>query len=153
RASSIRVSGETVRRPFGQWLDGDAVRVGPSRKLDYELEIGAFIAAGNSLGERIAIDQAWNHIFGLCLLNDWSARDVQEWEGRPLGPFLSKNFLTTISPWIVTEAALRPFRRPASTRNADEAITAGYLLSEADNQFGALDISLTAEIRSETMRR
>ncbi|HVX41249.1 MAG TPA: fumarylacetoacetate hydrolase family protein, partial [Gemmatimonadaceae bacterium] len=111
RASSIVVSGTPVRRPCGQTRDPNeaAPTVGPSRRLDYELEVGAFVGQGNALGSPIAIDDAEAHVFGLCLVNDWSARDLQTWEYQPLGPFLAKNFATTVSPWVVTLDALAPF--------------------------------------------
>jgi fumarylacetoacetase len=114
RASSIVVSGADVRRPHGQIKppDADAPIFGPSRSFDYELETAFFIGPGNALGEPIPIDHATDHIFGLVLMNDWSARDVQAWEYQPLGPFLAKNFCTSISPWVVTLEALEPFRKP-----------------------------------------
>ncbi len=113
RSSSIGVSGQNFRRPQGQRASGTgAPTVGPSTRLDYELELGIFIGAGNVQGAPILIADAESHIFGLCLLNDWSARDLQGWEYQPLGPFLAKNFATTISPWVVTLQALAPFRVP-----------------------------------------
>jgi fumarylacetoacetase len=112
RASSIVPSGTTVHRPCGQYRQDGALHVGPSQAVDYELEVGAIIGAGNPLGQPIPIDQAEDHIFGLVLVNDWSARDLQAWEYQPLGPFLAKNFATTISPWVVPLAALAPFRVP-----------------------------------------
>src|SRR5690606_27227192 len=121
RASSIVPSGAAIRRPRGQQAppDGDpkaAPTFGPCKMLDYELEVGCFIGPGNALGEPIDIASAEGHIFGLCLVNDWSARDIQRWEYQPLGPFLAKNFATTISPFIVTLDALEPFRCPAYPR-------------------------------------
>src|SRR5713101_9526810 len=115
RSSSIVISGTPVRRPSGQTKDANADRptFGPSRSLDYELEVGFFVGPGNPLGEPIPIDDAPSHIFGLCLLNDWSARDIQAWESQPLGPFLSKSLATSISPWVVSTEALEPFRVPA----------------------------------------
>src|SRR5436190_6332844 len=114
RASSIVVSGTPVRRPLGQTRDNpdQPPGFGPTRRLDYELEIGAFISIGNALGAPIPIDNAERHLFGLCLVNDWSARDIQTWEYQPLGPFLAKSFATTISPWVVSIEALEPFRSP-----------------------------------------
>src|SRR2546423_347068 len=109
RGSSIRVSGQHFRRPMGQLKgEADAPALSPTQRLDYELELGFFAGAGNALGEPIGIGEAEQHLFGVCLLNDWSARDVQSWEYQPLGPFLSKNFATTVSPWIVTIEALAP---------------------------------------------
>ena len=132
RASSIVVSGTDVRRPRGQTRDGNdgAPVFGPSKRLDYELEIGAFVGSGNALGSAIPIDEAEQHVFGLCLVNDWSARDIQAWEYQPLGPFLAKNFATTISPWIVTLDALEPFRAPARVRDAGDPQPLSYLASD-----------------------
>jgi fumarylacetoacetase len=112
RASSIVISGTDVRRPLGQIKadDAPAPTFGPSRSLDFELEVGCFVGPGNVLGQPIAVSQAAEHIFGLVLVNDWSARDIQKWEYVPLGPFLAKNFATSISPWVVTLEALEPFR-------------------------------------------
>ena len=118
RASSIVPSGTPVRRPGGQVKPDTAAEpaFGPSRRLDYELEVGAWVGVGNPQGTPIAIESAEAHVFGLCLLNDWSARDVQQWEYQPLGPFLAKSFATSVSPWVVTLDALEPFRVPASRR-------------------------------------
>ena len=120
RASSIIVSGAPVKRPAGQTKadDAEAPSFGPSRMLDYEVEVGAFIGRGNSPGETIPVALSRDYLFGLCLVNDWSARDIQKWEYQPLGPFLAKNFATSISPWVVTMEALEPLRTPA-TRRAD----------------------------------
>jgi fumarylacetoacetase len=155
RASSIVVSGTPVKRPCGQTRDeasGSPPIFGPTRRLDYELEIGAFVAAGNPLGQAIPIDRADEHIFGLCLLNDWSARDVQAWEYQPLGPFLAKNFATTISPWVVTLDALSPFRDPAFKRPPGDPAPLPYLHSAADQRHGAIDVTLEAYLRSRAMR-
>src|SRR5580658_3084641 len=121
RSSSIAVSGQQFRRPLGQRLPapGQPPILEPSGRLDYELELGVFVGAGNALGTRISIDEGESRMFGLCLLNDWSARDLQAWEYQPLGPFLGKNFATTISPWIVTREALEPFRVPWSRDKSD----------------------------------
>jgi fumarylacetoacetase len=120
RASSVVVSGTPVRRPCGQISDapGGPPVFAPSRRLDYELELGAFLGPGNRMGDPIPIAEAEDHIAGVCLLNDWSARDIQAWEYQPLGPFLAKNFATTISPWVVTIEALEPFRREPEPRPA-----------------------------------
>lgn len=125
RASSVEVSGASFHRPRGQWREpGEAVpRYAPSRSVDYELELGFWIGPGNARGEPIPATQAEAHVFGVCLLNDWSARDVQAWEAVPLGPFLSKNFLTTVSPWIVTLEALAPFRCALPHRDSDPPFT------------------------------
>jgi len=154
RASSIVVSGTDVRRPHGQTRDGtDGSPVfGPSKRLDYELEIGAFVATGNALGSAIPLDEAEQHVFGLCLVNDWSARDVQAWEYQPLGPFLAKNFATTISPWIVTLDALEPFRAPARVRDADDPQPLAYLASEENRLRGAFAITLEVSVQTQRMR-
>jgi fumarylacetoacetase len=154
RASSIVISGEPIRRPLGQTLaDGATVpTVGASQRLDYELELGLFIGAGNTLGERIEVDEAEGQVFGLCLLNDWSARDVQVWEAQPLGPFLAKSFATTISPWIVTLEALEPYRLPW-VRPAADPQPLPYLDSPALRRAGAVDIKLEVRLQTETMRR
>ena len=115
RASSLVISGTPIRRPMGQFMpqDHDMPQFGPSQRLDFELELGTVIGTGNLLGEPIAIDDANTHIFGFVLVNDWSARDIQQWEYVPLGPFLGKSFATTLSPWVVTQEALAPFQIPA----------------------------------------
>jgi fumarylacetoacetase len=154
RASSIVVSGTDVRRPLGQTRDGGSgpPTFGPARRLDYELEVGAFVGSGNSLGTPIAIDEAEQHIFGLCLLNDWSARDVQTWEYQPLGPFLAKNFASTISPWVVTLDALEPFRGPARIRDDGDPRPLAYLSSAEDTRQGAFEITLELSLLSAAMR-
>jgi fumarylacetoacetase len=143
RVSSIGVSGQKVRRPMGQSMTpGDTAPVyGACVRLDYEIELGVFIGQGNVQGEQIAVDAADAHVFGICMLNDWSARDIQFWEMAPLGPFLGKNFATTISPWIVTMEALAPYRQ-AWTRAADEPQPLAYLESKQVRTDGALDIQL-----------
>ena len=143
RVSSIGVSGQMVRRPMGQSLSpGDAAPMyGACARLDYEIELGMFIGQGNVQGEQIALDEAETHVFGICMLNDWSARDIQFWEMAPLGPFLGKNFATTISPWIVTMEALAPYRQ-AWDRAADEPQPLAYLESKQVRAEGALDIQL-----------
>lgn len=155
RASTIRPSGVEVQRPNGQILPaGESKPVfGPSSRLDYELEIGVWVSKGNRFGEPVSISNASEHIAGLCLLNDWSARDVQAWEYQPLGPFLSKSFITTISPWVVTLEALEPFRRPQPKRPSVDPEPLAYLLGEADQAQGAFDIELEVLIQSERMRR
>ena len=154
RASSIVVSGTDVRRPRGQTRDGDqgSPTFGPTKRLDYELEVGAFIASGNPLGTPIPIGDAEQHVFGLCLVNDWSARDVQAWEYQPLGPFLAKNFATTISPFVVTMEALAPFRTKAFERDPDDPKPLDYLADEQNEEFGGLDINLEVYIQTEKMR-
>lgn len=155
RASSIVPSGTAIRRPAGQWRDdaSAAPTFGATRRLDYELEVGVFIGAGNALGTPIPIAQAERHIAGLCLVNDWSARDVQAWEYQPLGPFLAKNFATTVSPWIVTLDALAPFRAPAYVRDAGDPAPLPYLHDADDVRTGAVDITLEVLLASGQMRR
>ena len=154
RASSIVVSGTPIRRPHGQTRDGaeGAPSFGSTKRLDYELEIGAFVAEGNAMGEPITLGDAEDHLFGLCLVNDWSARDIQTWEYQPLGPFLAKSFATTISPWVVTRAALEPFRIPSFVRVDGDPAPLPYLLSENDRNAGGFDISLEVRLSSAVMR-
>ena len=154
RASSIVPSGTPVRRPRGQTKDpnADAPVFGPSRALDYEMEVGCFVGRGNDLGNPVPIDQAQAHLFGLCLVNDWSARDIQTWEYQPLGPFLAKNFATTVSPWVVTLEALEPFRIPAYSRPASDPAPLSYLESPANRQHGGFDVTVEVSLRSGAMR-
>lgn len=154
RASSIVVSGTAVRRPCGQIKTPTETEptFGPSRSLDYELEVGIFIGRGNPLGEPIAIDRAEQHIFGLCLVNDWSARDIQSWEYQPLGPFLAKNFATTISPWIVPMGALAPCRVPAAARAEGDPAPLTYLTPSNAARSG-IDVTLEVSLQSEKMRQ
>ncbi|MBV0881391.1 fumarylacetoacetase [Noviherbaspirillum sp. L7-7A] len=154
RASSIGISGRAFPRPVGQTVPPGATEptVGPCQRLDIELELGIFVGIGNSQGERIAMNEAEEHVFGICLLNDWSARDIQAWEYQPLGPFLSKNFATTISPWIVTLEALAPYRLPFE-RPAGEPQPLPYLDSEDNRRAGAFDIQLQVGIQTPTMRK
>jgi fumarylacetoacetase len=153
RASSIVVSGHEIRRPSGQTkpAQADEPAFGPSRSLDYELEAGIFIGPGNTLGQPIAIADAAQHIFGLCLLNDWSARDMQAWEYQPLGPFLAKNFATTISPWIVTMEALEPYRVTMSARPDGDPAPLSYLTSNTVER-DAFDVTLEVYLQSARMR-
>jgi fumarylacetoacetase len=153
RASSIRASGQRFERPRGQIKGPDdaAPRVAPTQRLDYELELGLFVSTPNRLGDSIPLDEAERHIFGLCLLNDWSARDIQAWEYQPLGPFLSKNFATTISPWVVTLEALEPYR-VAWPRDPDDPPVLAYLDSEDNRRGGGIDIQIEAWIHTERMR-
>lgn len=153
RASSITVSGSEIRRPCGQTRAQDADPVfGPTRALDYELEMGIFIGQGNTLGRSIPIAQAGEHIFGLCLVNDWSARDMQSWEYQPLGPFLAKNFATTISPWVVSLEALAPYRVAATPRPHGDPAPLPYLASPSLDS-AAIDITLEVYLQSQQMRR
>jgi len=154
RASSITASGATIKRPSGQTLaeGADAPVFGPSRLLDYETEVGAFVGPGNGRGEPVPISEATNHLFGLCLVNDWSARDIQKWEYQPLGPFLAKSFATTLSPWIVTLEALAPFRVPAFARAQGDPAPLPYLHGDADQSGGGFDITVETFIESPQMR-
>ncbi len=153
RSSTIRVSEHDFRRPIGQRLAKGAAapELGPTQRLDFELEVGVFVGSGNAPDCAIPIETAESHVFGLCLLNDWSARDIQGWEYQPLGPFLSKNFATTISPWIITLEALAPFRVPFSRAAADPQPLA-YLQDPAAAAHGALDIQLEVSLQTSRMR-
>ena len=153
RASSVVLSGHDVSRPQGQLMPpgAESPTLAPSKRLDFELELGIFVGAGNSLGTPITMDQAEQHVFGICLLNDWSARDIQGWEYQPLGPFLSKSFATSISPWIVTLEALAPYRLPF-TRDANEPQPLPYLDSEHNRAAGAFDIQLKITLATPAMR-
>lgn len=153
RASSIMVSGHDIRRPSGQTKSAPATEpvFGPARSLDYELEMGIFVGPGNALGQSIPIDEAEQHIFGLCLVNDWSARDIQSWEYQPLGPFLAKNFATTISPWIVPIEALTPYRVAAEERPQADPKPLAYL-SSSSQQPAAFDVKLEVYLQSRQMR-
>lgn len=154
RASSIRPSGTPVRRPVGQVRppQSDMPEFVASRRLDYELEIGAWICGSNPLGEAVPIDGASDQIGGYCLLNDWSARDIQAWEYQPLGPFLAKNFASTISPWVVTAEALLPFRVAQRPRPEGDPALLPYLFSEEDQASGALDLEIEVLIATQRMR-
>lgn len=155
RASSVRPSGTRLTRPMGQTKmpDQPAPQFGPTARLDYELELGVWIAGDSALGHPVPIADAWDRIGGFCLLNDWSARDIQAWEYQPLGPFLSKNFLTTVSPWVVTAEALAPFRIPQRARPAGDPQPLPYLANEADGDCGALSVRLEVKIASQVMRK
>ncbi len=155
RASSIAASGTPVRRPKGQVTPpgGATPAFLPSRSLDYELELGIFVSAATQPGEAVGVGDAAGHVFGYVLLNDWSARDVQAWEYQPLGPFLSKSFATTISPWVITAEALAPFQTPAFQRPDGDPAPLPYLTSPEDQASGALAISLEAWVASAEMRR
>ncbi len=154
RASTVVASGTPVIRPNGQTRPRDAEQpgFGPSRRLDFELELGIFTAAAHRMGEPIAIADAPRHIFGYCLLNDWSARDIQGWEYQPLGPFLAKSFCTTISPWVVTAEALAPFRAPVAARPDGDPPPLPHLSSPADQAAGALAIRLDVLLATPRMR-
>jgi len=153
RASSIVASGTPVRRPRGQSKgpNDDTPQVGPSKRLDYELEVGIFVGIGNALGQAVPIAEAESHVFGVTLFNDWTARDIQAWEYQPLGPFLSKNFASTVSPWLVTMEALAPFRAPFVRADGDPA-PLPYLEDAANRAQGALDVDLEVWISTRAMR-
>jgi fumarylacetoacetase len=153
RASSVRVSGQDFVRPYGQVLPQGATQpqLATTGRLDYELEVGVFVGRASHLGSRVPLAEAESHVFGLCLLNDWSARDVQAWEYQPLGPFLAKNFATTVSPWVVTLEALAPFRVPW-IRPAGEPPPLTYLDDDAQRRAGAIDIQLEAWLDTAGMR-
>ena len=153
RSSSIGVSGQSFPRPVGQTMPPGAEEpaFGPSKRLDYELEVGVFVGVGNEPGQRVAIAEAERHVFGLCLLNDWSARDIQAWEYQPLGPFLAKNFASTISPWIVTLEALAPYR-VAWTRDASDPQPLAYLDEPEQWTSGAIELELEAWLETPKTR-
>jgi fumarylacetoacetase len=153
RASSIRVSGQTFARPVGQTMPPGASEpsFGPCKRLDYELELGVFMGSSNALGQLIPVAEAEDSVFGLCLLNDWSARDIQAWEYQPLGPFLSKNFATTISPWIVMLEALAPYRVPFTRPHSDPQ-PLPYLDTPANWAQGAIDVQLEVLLQTQAMR-
>jgi len=153
RASSVMASGQDFVRPWGQIKGPDDAqpRLAPTQRLDFELELGIFIGAGNALGTPIGIEQAEDHVFGLTLFNDWSARDVQPWEYQPLGPFLAKNFASTVSPWMVTLEALAPFRQPFTRPDGDPQ-PLPYLDSAANRAAGALDVQLEVWLQTAQAR-
>jgi fumarylacetoacetase len=148
------VSGTDIKRPKGQnRSDAEKPPVFiPAKSLDYEMELGFFVGRGNEMGEPIPISEAEEHIFGMCLVNDWSARDIQAWEYQPLGPFLAKNFATTISPFVVTMEALAPFRTPAFERDSNDPQPLDYLNDENNRKFGGLDINFEVYIQTDRMR-
>jgi fumarylacetoacetase len=155
RASSIVASGTSFHRPQGQTRDDPAEppQFGPTKRLDYEMELGVFIGRSNALGELIPIAEAEEHVFGLCIVNDWSARDIQTWEYQPLGPFLAKNFATTVSPWVVTLDALEPFRVPPFPRPDGDPAPLPYLQWDGDRGFDiTLEVSLRTQKMSEPVR-
>jgi fumarylacetoacetase len=154
RASSLVASGTGIRRPSGQRKAPDDVTpaFGPSRLLDYEAELGMFVGPGNALGDTIPIGEAGDRLFGVCLVNDWSARDIQAWEYQPLGPFLAKSFATTVSPWVVTMDALAPYRAPAFARPPDDPQPLGYLSDADDRRAGGIDLTVEAWLRTAAMQ-
>jgi fumarylacetoacetase len=154
RASTVRPTGVQVKRPNGQRVvDGEKLPTfGPCLKMDFELEFGIWIGQGNTWGEPISIDDADNHVYGYCMLNDWSARDIQRWESQPLGPFLSKNLGTTISPWMITPEALAPFRIAQPPRPTGDPKPLPYLWGETDQREGQFDLELEVLIQTRNMR-
>jgi fumarylacetoacetase len=154
RASSIDVSGQEFHRPKGQTKapDAEVPSFGPAKRLDYELEMGIYLGKGNDLGDAISIKNAENHVFGFCVFNDWSARDLQAWEYQPLGPFLAKNFASTVSPWIVTTEALAPYRT-SWTRDENDPQPLEYLDSKENREQGSFDVSMDVQIETEQMRK
>jgi len=154
RASSVRPSDAPLVRPKGQRKAPDSATptFGPTQRLDYELELGVWMGSGNALGETIPVNEAFGHIAGFCLLNDWSARDFQAWEYQPLGPFLAKNFLTTVSPWVITAEAMAPFRIAQPPRADGDPRPLDYLWDAVDQHEGALAIELEALLSTSAMR-
>jgi fumarylacetoacetase len=155
RASSIVVSGTPVRRPHGQTRPSVPDGIpgsGPTRFLDYEVEVGMYIAEPNPQGEPVPVRQAGDRIFGISVLNDWSARDLQAWENQPLGPFLAKSFATSVSPWVVPMAALAPFRVPAAVRPSEDPQPLSYLFDPTDQYTGGIDLALEAFLLTSAMR-
>lgn len=155
RASSIVPSGTRIKRPVGQQAPDEGARTpnfGPCKLLDYEMEMGVIVGRGNELGSRIPIEEAEDHILGMCILNDWSARDLQKWEYQPLGPFLAKNFASTVSPYIVTMEALAPFRCEGAVRPEGDPQPLPYMASEANSKSGGVDITLEVWLASAQMR-
>lgn len=155
RASSVRPSGTPVVRPRGQFKHNESAipELGATRRLDFELELGVWISGENELGESVPIELAPTRLAGLCLLNDWSARDLQAWEYQPLGPFLAKSFLTTVSPWVITTEALAPFRTGQPARPAGDPAPLPYLWHDADQSGGAFSLTLQSHIATSAMRK
>src|SRR6185436_12294102 len=154
RASSIVISGTEVTRPKGQTVPANSTTptFGPTQMLDYEAEVGFFVGRGTALGETVGIEAAEEHLFGICLVNYWSARDIQSWEYQPLGPFLAKNFATSVSPWVVTLEALEPFRAPAFPRPPGDPEPLPYLSSPEQSARGGFDVTLQVLLSSKKMR-
>jgi len=156
RASSVIPSGMPITRPYGQQSpaeEGQAPSFGPCKMLDYELEVGVVMGKGNELGSPVGLGAAEEHVLGLCLLNDWSARDLQKWEYQPLGPFVAKSFATSISPLIVTLEALAPFRSPRFERPAGDPQPLAHLDSDHDRSAGAIDLTLEVYLATAEMRK
>ncbi len=153
RSSSITISGTDFHRPVGQTkaATADEPTLGPCKRLDYEMEVGIYIGAGNEMGSPINIEQTDQYVFGMCLFNDWSARDIQGWEYQPLGPFLAKNFASTVSPWIITNEALAPFRQAWQRQKSDPQPLA-YLSGQQNSTLGSYDIQLEVSLQTANMR-
>jgi fumarylacetoacetase len=153
RSSSITISGTDFHRPCGQTKapTDEEPTLGPCKRLDYEMEVGIYIGSSNEMGQPIPIDNADQHVFGMCLFNDWSARDIQGWEYQPLGPFLAKNFASTVSPWVITNEALAPFRE-AWSRDSNDPQPLAYLDSQHNSRYGSYDIKLDVALQTSSMR-
>ncbi|MBS7777533.1 fumarylacetoacetase [Acidovorax sp. CCYZU-2555] len=154
RANSVRVGGAPLQRPWGQLKAADqaAPEFAPARRLDYEVELGIYIGAASQTGRPLAVADAWDHVFGVSLLNDWSARDIQAWEYQPLGPFLAKSFATSVAPWVITAEALAPFRQAMAARDAGDPAPLPHLFDAADQALGGLSVDIEAQLRSARMR-
>ena len=154
RANSVRVGGAPVQRPWGQLKPADqsAPVFAPAQRLDYEVELGIYIGAPSQTGRPLAVTNAWDHVFGFSLLNDWSARDIQAWEYQPLGPFLAKSFATSVAPWVITAEALMPFRQAMAARDAGDPVPLPHLFDAADQALGGLSVDIEAQLRSVRMR-
>ena len=154
RANSVRVGGASVQRPWGQLkaAEQSAPVFAPAQRLDYEVELGLYIGAPSQAGRPLAVDHAWQHVFGFSLLNDWSARDIQAWEYQPLGPFLAKSFATSVAPWVVTTQALAPFRQAMAQRDAGDPAPLPHLFDAADQALGGVSVDIEAWLRSARMR-
>ena len=154
RAASVRVSGDRVQRPQGQQKAPNQASpvFAPAQRMDYEVELGMYIGSATQDGAPVAVQDAWSHIFGFSLLNDWSARDIQSWEYQPLGPFLAKSFATSVSPWVITAEALAPFRVAVAARDANDPAPLPHLLDTTDQRHGALHLRIDAQLRTERMR-
>lgn len=154
RANSVRVGGAPVQRPWGQLKRPDQAEpvFAPAQRMDYEVELGMYIGAATRPGEPVAMANAWEHVFGFSLLNDWSARDMQSWEYQPLGPFLAKSFATSVAPWVITAEALAPFRQPVAPRAEGDPAPLPHLLDANDQAHGMVSVDIEALLRTETMR-
>jgi fumarylacetoacetase len=153
RSSTLRPSGTPVKRPAGQVRKDGASVTGPTEKMDFEMELAIWVGPGNTLGHSVGIASAADHVAGFGLLNDWSARDIQAWESPPLGPFLGKNFMTSLSPWVVTSDAMAPFRAPRMSRDPGDPVMQPYLANAEDGRAGGVDIDIEVSILTQRMRQ